>query len=825
MAKIKCVQTEDPDLRKKETYVDGLGRTVLERVFLGSQALETYYVYDVYGRLRWITTPRGSQLLREVIGSTHLQDSEFAQSFCYVYNYDGRGNVIEKRIPGAGAIFLSYDKGDRVISQEDGLLRAAGGPLITEYDIFGREVRETHPDSTVLFKKVYDVYPNDSPTGLDFQMSHLPGLPLSVDTPTGQLTYEEYTIIGGEGTIKRAMYYDWYGNNIQTVELYPDGGILRISRTFDWLGNVLMAKHTFSSSDGTCTDALTDTFTYDSRGRCISEYSGLNNGAGVSRSRSYDVLGRVGKEWTGYSGVEEKRSYNPQGWLTGQTVTKMETDTLFYSTLNYYDIPTSSTFPKASRTGNISKWEWKQRGAEKAQYAFNYDSAGRLIVASETSGPQGYFSFSENYDYDFNTVLMRIVRTGYKSNNKAWVSFYQGRRQENSYDANGNVTFEPLGGLRMEYNLMNLPQQIITASQDTVRYTYSADGVKLSATADSFSYYYRGPFRYRIDTSGGMVLESSAAGACGRIVRQANGTMAPLWFIIDHLGSVRVVRDLYGNVVEQADYSPYGERINQEYLVSGSSDYLFGGKESQQAFGIPLYDSGARFQFLDGIFTSIDPLCEQTPSINPYTYCAGNPVNLVDPTGENWYSYIDETGTIRYVYYEGQLSQDRIKEKGYTDLGYTFMDEQNGMYYSLFGSILSKKDSDGNSSLNYFLNKKIDDLLIKVYSSTEGEGTVSFYSGMKAGCYPFTYNGRHFSSRKDGTLFWAFNNVENSRLHILQMPPKKERRFGGYNNAPNWFGSFMILSNNKNYYAIQINYSASDGARLNQAIVKLFKEK
>ena len=46
--------------------------------------------------------------------------------------------------------------------------------------------------------------------------------------------------------------------------------------------------------------------------------------------------------------------------------------------------------------------------------------------------------------------------------------------------------------------------RIVTASQDTVRYTYSADGVKLSATADSFSYYYRGPFRYRINTSGGM---------------------------------------------------------------------------------------------------------------------------------------------------------------------------------------------------------------------------------------------------------------------------------------------------------------------------------
>ena len=62
---------------------------------------------------------------------------------------------------------------------------------------------------------------------------------------------------------------------------------------------------------------------------------------------------------------------------------------------------------------------------------------------------------------------------------------------------------------------------------------------------------------------------------------------------------------------------------------TGNTDYLYTGKESQNAlFGINWYDSAARFQTTDGIFTSIDPLAEKYYHISPYAYCAGNPVNV-----------------------------------------------------------------------------------------------------------------------------------------------------------------------------------------------------
>jgi RHS repeat-associated protein len=107
-------------------------------------------------------------------------------------------------------------------------------------------------------------------------------------------------------------------------------------------------------------------------------------------------------------------------------------------------------------------------------------------------------------------------------------------------------------------------------------------------------------------------------------------------YITDHLGSTRVVLNNAGSVLERYDYYPYGEKIDVSVANTGNTDYLYTGKESQQSlFGINWYDSGARFQTTDGIFTGIDPLAEKYYHISPYAYCAGNPVNLMDLKGLN----------------------------------------------------------------------------------------------------------------------------------------------------------------------------------------------
>ncbi len=64
--------------------------------------------------------------------------------------------------------------------------------------------------------------------------------------------------------------------------------------------------------------------------------------------------------------------------------------------------------------------------------------------------------------------------------------------------------------------------------------------------------------------------------------------------------------------------------------------YRFTGKELITVHGLNWYDSKARMQeFQIPGFKSLDPLCENYYGISPYSYCAGNPVRYVDPTGKD----------------------------------------------------------------------------------------------------------------------------------------------------------------------------------------------
>ena len=50
-----------------------------------------------------------------------------------------------------------------------------------------------------------------------------------------------------------------------------------------------------------------------------------------------------------------------------------------------------------------------------------------------------------------------------------------------------------------------------------------------------------------------------------------------------------------------------------------------------------MYDSEARWQYaLIPRFSTMDQLAENYYHLSPYAYCAGDPVNLVDPDGRIW---------------------------------------------------------------------------------------------------------------------------------------------------------------------------------------------
>ena len=140
-------------------------------------------------------------------------------------------------------------------------------------------------------------------------------------------------------------------------------------------------------------------------------------------------------------------------------------------------------------------------------------------------------------------------------------------------------------------------------------------------------------------------------------------------------------------VAEQTDYYPYGMPM-ADVNSSSAQPFKFGGKELEREGWMDFYDFEARrLDFALGRFTSPGPLCEQTPEISPYAYCAADPVNFIDPTGmtiEYGDSVTDEQRNMLEQYRQ-EMSKSLLFKMIYDFLN----SEEAGIFTINFGNIES----------------------------------------------------------------------------------------------------------------------------------------
>ena len=97
--------------------------------------------------------------------------------------------------------------------------------------------------------------------------------------------------------------------------------------------------------------------------------------------------------------------------------------------------------------------------------------------------------------------------------------------------------------------------------------------------------------------------------------------------------------------------------------------FVFAGKERDEEtdfsyFGARYYDSD-----LSGLFLSVDPMSDKYPGISPYTYCAWNPVKLVDPDGrEAVDDWVKNKKTGQYEWNDNATSPNNTPN-GYSYIG------------------------------------------------------------------------------------------------------------------------------------------------------------
>ncbi len=109
-----------------------------------------------------------------------------------------------------------------------------------------------------------------------------------------------------------------------------------------------------------------------------------------------------------------------------------------------------------------------------------------------------------------------------------------------------------------------------------------------------------------------------------------------LYYIHDHLGSVRVVIDDNGDVVHYADYYPFGMEMAGRTSTTERPKEGFTGHEKDEETGN--YYGEARYYDPEiGVWYNIDPMASKYPNASPYNYVFGNPILLADPTGADPY--------------------------------------------------------------------------------------------------------------------------------------------------------------------------------------------
>lgn len=291
--------------------------------------------------------------------------------------------------------------------------------------------------------------------------------------------------------------------------------------------------------------------------------------------------------------------------------------------------------------GNISEARWIfGNDSIYNGYRYRYDGMNRLVSANSVLGNRaseneaevcsGRYDLSLTY-YD-NSAIKSLVRKGLNSKSN-------------------------------EYSII-----------DNMMFLYNNDFGRLSAIKDyAQKVIYDGAFDFIDDTVqenieylGYMIYENNSKilynfGNGLAFASTSYPTFSYSFFYKDHLGNNCAVTTSSGHILQANHYYPDGV-IQGSSTNQGYQRYKYNGKELDRMYGLNWYDYGARqYDPTIGQFTTIDPLCEKYYYISPYAYCAGNPVNAVDPNGMDWYQN-NETGY--YFWFPGNQGH-----KGYKYIG------------------------------------------------------------------------------------------------------------------------------------------------------------
>ena len=540
--------------------------------------------------------------------------------------------------------------------------------------------------------------------------------------------------------------YTLYDSNGRPIANYKSnflGGFVSISNTLDFSGKILNTStlHKYKAVSNVLT--VDENFTYTPQDRLLQHTHQINGGPIVVLAHNgYDPLGQLitknvgGTTATPAVGLQTiDYKYNIRGWLTDinnvNNLASSGTPDLFAFKINYDQPLNQSPSVQVPQlfNGNISETLWRTSSDNNLrQYSYNYDQLNRLGKATyQKPLTNTRNSYNEQLAYDKNGNITELKRNGeldsevmaieidnlqyeYANGDNKLTKVIDGTNNpagfkddsdgtndpqpDYAYDANGNMISDQNKNIvKIKYNHLNLPTEILFGNNNQINYLYTATGVKLQKKVKTndvvVTTNYVDGFQYK---NNALQFFPHAEGYvnCVQDEQLVQKYYNYVFNYVDHLGNIRLS---YGvdpstnvlKIIEENHYYPFGLKHNnyntdtktygfigvmlkiKPVVGAGAGNkYKFLGQERQDELGLNWDTFRYRnYDYAIGRFMGVDPLAEKYLSISPYAYCLNNPILFSDPDGKEIVIYYKVNGSSRERSMSYTYEKNRSFKKGH----------------------------------------------------------------------------------------------------------------------------------------------------------------